>query len=184
MNGLEVTRLNDRDFLSTLENAITFGKPFLLENVGEELDPALEPVLLKQVLCLALARRAPGWAGSGVWLGCGGTGWVCRSLWTGSTDGDDSWRVLIGLCEGSDMLVTSCTPRSPASGCSTLAIRFRPSGLLGSFELICPESLQTLSSLQSAGHHRMPFLMRSGHPSLPAFVPLWYRPSNSKAAQC
>ncbi|KAK2534504.1 hypothetical protein Q9966_007154 [Columba livia] len=48
VNGLEVTRLNDRDFLSTLENAITFGKPFLLENVGEELDPALEPVLLKQ----------------------------------------------------------------------------------------------------------------------------------------
>nr|XP_021152153.1 dynein heavy chain 1, axonemal [Columba livia] len=46
VNGLEVTRLNDRDFLSTLENAITFGKPFLLENVGEELDPALEPVLL------------------------------------------------------------------------------------------------------------------------------------------
>lgn len=32
-----------------MENAIRFGKPCLLENVGEELDPALEPVLLKQV---------------------------------------------------------------------------------------------------------------------------------------
>ncbi|XP_053933024.1 dynein axonemal heavy chain 1 [Cuculus canorus] len=48
VNGLEVAKLSDRDFLSCLENAITFGKPFLLENVGEELDPALEPVLLKQ----------------------------------------------------------------------------------------------------------------------------------------
>ncbi|XP_038005283.1 dynein heavy chain 1, axonemal [Motacilla alba alba] len=47
-NSLEVSKLNDRDFLSTLENAISFGKPFLLENVGEELDPVLEPVLLKE----------------------------------------------------------------------------------------------------------------------------------------
>uniref|UniRef100_A0A8C3HTZ9 Dynein axonemal heavy chain 1 n=1 Tax=Chrysemys picta bellii TaxID=8478 RepID=A0A8C3HTZ9_CHRPI len=47
-NGLEVAKLSDRDFLRSLENSIRFGKPFLLENVGEELDPALEPVLLKQ----------------------------------------------------------------------------------------------------------------------------------------
>ncbi|XP_025927284.1 dynein heavy chain 1, axonemal [Apteryx rowi] len=47
-NNLEVAKLSDRDFLSSLENSISFGKPFLLENVGEELDPALEPVLLKQ----------------------------------------------------------------------------------------------------------------------------------------
>ncbi|NXU12627.1 DYH1 protein, partial [Pardalotus punctatus] len=47
-NSLEVGKLSDRDLLSTLENTITFGKPFLLENVGEELDPVLEPVLLKE----------------------------------------------------------------------------------------------------------------------------------------
>ncbi|XP_044079595.1 dynein axonemal heavy chain 1 isoform X1 [Siniperca chuatsi] len=47
-NGLEVMKLSDRDFLRSLENAIRFGKPCLLENVGEELDPALEPVLLQQ----------------------------------------------------------------------------------------------------------------------------------------
>ncbi|XP_075430348.1 dynein axonemal heavy chain 1 isoform X2 [Ascaphus truei] len=47
-NGLDVVKLSDRDFLRSLENAIRFGKPFMLENVGEELDPALEPVLLKQ----------------------------------------------------------------------------------------------------------------------------------------
>ncbi|XP_067102135.1 dynein axonemal heavy chain 1 [Osmerus mordax] len=44
-NGLDVMKLSDRDFLRSLENAIRFGKPCLLENVGEELDPALEPVL-------------------------------------------------------------------------------------------------------------------------------------------
>uniref|UniRef100_A0A3Q3IZZ6 Dynein, axonemal, heavy chain 1 n=1 Tax=Monopterus albus TaxID=43700 RepID=A0A3Q3IZZ6_MONAL len=47
-NGLEVIKLSDRGFLRSLENAIRFGKPCLLENVGEELDPALEPVLLQQ----------------------------------------------------------------------------------------------------------------------------------------
>lgn len=47
-SGLEVVKLSDRDFLRRLENAIRFGKPCLLENVGEELDPALEPVLLQQ----------------------------------------------------------------------------------------------------------------------------------------
>uniref|UniRef100_A0A8C9ZPR8 Dynein axonemal heavy chain 1 n=1 Tax=Sander lucioperca TaxID=283035 RepID=A0A8C9ZPR8_SANLU len=47
-NALEVIKLSDRDFLRSLENAICFGKPCLLENVGEELDPALEPVLLQQ----------------------------------------------------------------------------------------------------------------------------------------
>lgn len=48
-NGMETVKLSDRDFLRSLENAIRFGKPCLLENVGEELDPALEPVLLQQV---------------------------------------------------------------------------------------------------------------------------------------
>ncbi|XP_040850525.1 dynein heavy chain 1, axonemal [Ochotona curzoniae] len=47
-NGLDVFKMSDRDFLRSMENAIRFGKPCLLENVGEELDPALEPVLLKQ----------------------------------------------------------------------------------------------------------------------------------------
>uniref|UniRef100_A0A6I8PQA7 Dynein axonemal heavy chain 1 n=1 Tax=Ornithorhynchus anatinus TaxID=9258 RepID=A0A6I8PQA7_ORNAN len=47
-NGLDVIKLNDLDFLRSLENAIRFGKPCLLENVGEELDPVLDTVLLKQ----------------------------------------------------------------------------------------------------------------------------------------
>ena len=47
-NQLQVIKLSESDFLRTLENAIRFGQPVLLENVEEELDPALEPVLLKQ----------------------------------------------------------------------------------------------------------------------------------------
>lgn len=42
-------KLTDRDFLRSLENAVRFGKPCLMENVREELDPALEPILLRQV---------------------------------------------------------------------------------------------------------------------------------------
>lgn len=47
--GIDVIKLSDKDFLRSLENAVRFGKPCLLENVGEELDPALEPILLRQV---------------------------------------------------------------------------------------------------------------------------------------
>ena len=45
---LQVIKLTDADYIRTLENSIQFGTPVLLENVGEELDPSLEPLLLKQ----------------------------------------------------------------------------------------------------------------------------------------
>lgn len=48
-NGLDIIKLSDKDFLRSLENAVRFGKPCLLENIGTELDPALEPILLRQV---------------------------------------------------------------------------------------------------------------------------------------
>ncbi|XP_074662516.1 dynein axonemal heavy chain 7-like [Tubulanus polymorphus] len=47
-NNLHVIKLTDADFVRTLENCIQFGTPVLLENVAEELDPMLEPLLLKQ----------------------------------------------------------------------------------------------------------------------------------------
>lgn len=53
--GLDVIKLSDKDFLRSLENAVRFGKPCLLENIGVELDPALEPILLKQV-CQPISR--------------------------------------------------------------------------------------------------------------------------------
>ena len=47
-NNLSVIKLTDGDYMRTLENCIQFGTPLLLENVREELDPSLEPLLLKQ----------------------------------------------------------------------------------------------------------------------------------------
>ncbi|NP_001355646.1 dynein, axonemal, heavy chain 7B isoform X1 [Mus musculus] len=47
-NSLQLIKLSDPDYVRTLENCIQFGTPVLLENVGEELDPILEPLLLKQ----------------------------------------------------------------------------------------------------------------------------------------
>nr|XP_046259789.1 dynein axonemal heavy chain 6 isoform X2 [Scatophagus argus] len=47
-NGLKVIKLTDPSFLRTLENAICMGMPVLLEELKETLDPALEPILLKQ----------------------------------------------------------------------------------------------------------------------------------------
>ncbi|XP_030273772.1 dynein heavy chain 6, axonemal isoform X2 [Sparus aurata] len=47
-HGLKVIKLTDPNFLQTLENAISTGMPALLEELKETLDPALEPILLKQ----------------------------------------------------------------------------------------------------------------------------------------
>ena len=47
-NNLQVVKLTQSDYVRTLENCIQFGNPVLIENVGEELDPSLEPLLLKQ----------------------------------------------------------------------------------------------------------------------------------------
>jgi len=44
---LQIIKLSDTNYPRTLENAIQFGTPVLLENVGEELDPILQPILLK-----------------------------------------------------------------------------------------------------------------------------------------
>lgn len=48
-NRLCIIRLTQTDYSRVLENAIQFGLPVLLENIGEEIDALLEPVLLKQI---------------------------------------------------------------------------------------------------------------------------------------
>jgi dynein heavy chain len=46
-NGMDIVKANDKNFLRALENGVRFGKWVLLENVLEELDASLEPILLQ-----------------------------------------------------------------------------------------------------------------------------------------
>ncbi|OAJ37962.1 hypothetical protein BDEG_21931 [Batrachochytrium dendrobatidis JEL423] len=61
-NQLIVIKLSDSDYVRSLENAIQFGTPVLLENIGEEVDSVLEPLLTKQifkqsgVMCIRLGE--------------------------------------------------------------------------------------------------------------------------------
>jgi len=48
LNGLDLCKLSDKNFLRTLENGVRFGRWVLLENIQEVLDAALEPILLQQ----------------------------------------------------------------------------------------------------------------------------------------
>jgi dynein heavy chain len=47
--GLQITTMRDPNLLRTLESCIRLGRPLLLEDLGETLEPALEPVLQKAV---------------------------------------------------------------------------------------------------------------------------------------
>ena len=42
-NNLHVIKFTNADFVRTLVNCIQFGTPVLLEDIGEEIDPTLEP---------------------------------------------------------------------------------------------------------------------------------------------
>lgn len=46
-SGLKVLSLSAPDMVRQLENAVQFGRPVLLADVMEELDPVLEPLLAK-----------------------------------------------------------------------------------------------------------------------------------------
>lgn len=49
-DGLKVVKLSSQTFARTIENAIPLGSPVLIENVGVQLDPMLEPLLQKQIV--------------------------------------------------------------------------------------------------------------------------------------
>ena len=51
--------MTDGHFLRILENCVRIGMPLLLEDVGETLDPALEPILLKQTFMSVRIRESP-----------------------------------------------------------------------------------------------------------------------------
>ncbi|TSK77048.1 Dynein heavy chain 2, axonemal [Bagarius yarrelli] len=50
--GLKLIDLQMPDFLRVLENAVQFGSPVLLQNVQEDLDPSLAPILNKSLTSL------------------------------------------------------------------------------------------------------------------------------------
>lgn len=43
--GIEIMKINDSNLMKTMELSVQFGRMVLLENVGIELDPSLEPIL-------------------------------------------------------------------------------------------------------------------------------------------
>jgi dynein heavy chain len=47
-NKIKIQKFTDSSYLRQLEGAIQFGNPFLIENIGEDTDPAIEAILLKQ----------------------------------------------------------------------------------------------------------------------------------------
>jgi dynein heavy chain len=49
-NDLKVLDPNTKDFMRTIERAIEWGKPVLMENVKEDLDPSLDPILQKNLM--------------------------------------------------------------------------------------------------------------------------------------
>jgi len=45
-----VCKFTESSYLKHLESAIRMGTPFMMENIGEETDPAIEPLLQKQIV--------------------------------------------------------------------------------------------------------------------------------------
>lgn len=48
-NDMVIVKLTNPNYMKMVEIAIEVGKPILIENIQEDLDPPLDPILLKQI---------------------------------------------------------------------------------------------------------------------------------------
>ncbi|XP_053595266.1 dynein axonemal heavy chain 7 [Microplitis demolitor] len=52
-SDVEIVKLTDKNYMSVVEQCIEFGKPVLIENIYEELDASLDPILMKNIYRVA-----------------------------------------------------------------------------------------------------------------------------------